>query len=225
VCDAARNLKNDILATAAELMDCPPADLVLSDKRVVSRTDPAKSIALEGVAREFDEIGRSRKVIGLFDMSSLFPEDTRPEYTPQIVTGADLAQVLVDLETGQVEVKRVVASHDVGRAINPPGAKGQIRGAVMMGVGTALSEAYIPGVSTGFTDYVLPMESAMPDVEVILVEVPSFYGPLGAKGLGETPILPATPAIINAVSRAIGVRIRELPATPPCVLKAIRRGM
>jgi aldehyde oxidoreductase len=93
---------------------------------------------------------------------------------------------------------------------------------VMMGVGTALTEEYIPGASTGFTDYVLPMVSAMPDMQVILVEVPSFHGPHGAKGVGEAAILPTAPAIINAVSRAIGVRIRELPASPQRVLTAIK---
>ena len=75
---------------------------------------------------------------------------------------------------------------------------------------------------TGFTDYILPMVSAVPSIEVVLVEVPSFRGPLGAKGLGEAAILPTAPAIINAVSRAIGMRIRELPASPPRVLKAIK---
>jgi CO/xanthine dehydrogenase Mo-binding subunit len=66
------------------------------------------------------------------------------------------------------------------------------------------------------------MISAVPDIKVMLIEVPSFHGPLGAKGVGEAAILPTAPAIINAVSRAIGVRIRQLPASPPRVLKAIK---
>jgi len=129
--------------------------------------------------------------------------------------------VIVDLETGQVRVTRVVAAHDVGRAINPPNAIGQIHGAVLMGVGTALSEQYLPGRSTGLTDYLLPMVGAMPEIEVKLIEVPSRYGPLGAKGLGEAALLPTAPAIINAVSRAVGARIRTIPATPPRLLAAI----
>ena len=98
------------------------------------------------------------------------------------------------------------------------------------GSGDALH--YIPGVTTGFTDYVLPMVGSLPcgpsgdhasgAMEVILVEVPSLHGPLGAKGLGEAAILPAAPAVANAVSRAIGARVRQLPMTPPVVLKAIR---
>ena len=91
-----------------------------------------------------------------------------------------------------------------------------------MGLGSALMEEYVPGGSTGFSDYYLPTIKSMPEIEVMLVEVPSFHGPLGAKGLGEAAILPSVPAIINAVSCAIGVRIRELPATPERVLKAIQ---
>jgi CO/xanthine dehydrogenase Mo-binding subunit len=90
-----------------------------------------------------------------------------------------------------------------------------------MGIGTALTEEYLPGVSTGFDNYILPLVTDMPEITITLVEVPSFYGPLGAKGLGEAAILPTAPAVINALSRAIGVRIRRLPATPERVLQAI----
>jgi aldehyde oxidoreductase len=106
--------------------------------------------------------------------------------------------------------------------INPSGAQGQVEGAVLMGLGTALSEAYFPGITTGLSDYILPLVSDIPEIEVVLVEVPGYLGPLGAKGLGEAAMLPSTPAIINALSRAIGVRIRQVPATPERVLGAIQ---
>ena len=117
----------------------------------------------------------------------------------------------------------MVAVHDVGRAINPIDTRGQIEGAVVMGLGAALMEEVIPGHSTGFSDYYLPPARSMPEIEVILVEVPSFYGPFGAKGLAEAAMLPSTPAIINGVSRAIGARVREIPATPERVLWHISR--
>lgn len=223
VINAAENLKKAIFATAAEMLDSDPADFILQAERLVSRGDSSKSVSLADVASEFDQLGKSRRVIGLFDLSPHFPEGNRPEYIPIFVTGAQLAQVVVDMETGLANVRRVVAAHDVGRVINPLDAVGQIEGAIMMGVGTALLEEYLPGTSSGFTNYILPMIDAVPEIEVILVEVPSQYGPYGAKGLGEAAILPTAPAIINAISRATGQRIRRLPASPPHLLKAIQQ--
>jgi CO/xanthine dehydrogenase Mo-binding subunit len=222
VCKAVENLTLAIQAVASEFVDRAPSDLALAEDRVVSRSEPALSVSLAEVAQEFDRQGRSRKVAGLFDLSALFPEETRPEYVPIFVTGAQLAEVVVDLETGQVRVVRVVAAHDVGRAVNPLDATGQIEGAIVMGLGSALMEEFVPGVSSGFGDYILPTALSMPEIEVNLIEVPSFHGPLGVKGLGEAAILPTAPAIVNAVSRAIGVRLRRLPATPERVLWAVR---
>jgi aldehyde oxidoreductase len=219
VCQAVRNLRQEIVATAAELLDRPPSDLILVDGCIFARSDQSSSISLEEIAREFDRMNKSRKVLGLFDPSPVFPQETRPEYVPIFVTGAQLAEVIVNLDTGEVQVTRVVAAHDVGRAVNPLDAKGQIEGAVVMGLGAALMEEYIPGASTGLSDYYLPTIKSMPEIEVILVEVPSFHGPFGVKGLGEASILPSTPAMINAISRAIGARIREVPATPERVLR------
>jgi CO/xanthine dehydrogenase Mo-binding subunit len=223
VVKAAENLKREIFATAAEMLDLDPVDFVLKDDCLVSRGKPSVSIPLTAIASEFEQLKKSRRVIGMFDLSEQFPDDKRPEYIPIFVTGAQLAQVVVDMETGLAEVWRVVAAHDVGHAINRLDAVGQIEGAVVMGVGTALMEEYLPGVSSGFTDYILPMIYAMPQIEVILVEVPSWHGPFGAKGLGEAAILPTAPAIINAIARAVGLRIRSLPASPGRLLEAIQQ--
>ncbi len=227
VCRAAESLKEEILGTAAEMLDCHPKTLSLVDGRVVcpreERSDGPSSVTLAEVAGAFDHMGKARRVAGIFDLSPLFPADARPEYVPLFVTGAHAAQVAVDLRTGEVRVERVAAAHDVGRAINPVDAKGQIEGAVVMGLGTALMEIFIPGESEGFGDYYLPTTMSMPEIEVMLVEVPSFEGPFGAKGLGEAAILPAAPAIINGISRAIGARVRELPATPERVRDKAKR--
>jgi CO/xanthine dehydrogenase Mo-binding subunit len=223
VVKAAENLKREIYATAAEMLDIDPAGFTLQDNRLVALGDPGKSVSLRAIASEFEYLQKSRRVVGMFDLSKQFPDGRRPEYIPIFVTGAQLAQVVVDMETGFAEVRRVVAAHDVGHAINPTDAVGQIQGAVVMGIGTALTEEYLPGVSSGFTNYILPMIHAMPRIEAILVEVPSRHGPFGAKGLGEAAILPTAPAIINAISRAIGQRIRRLPASPERLLEAIRQ--
>jgi len=221
VCQAASNLKTEIIASAAEILDHDPEILAIRDHQVVSNRDPGASISLIEIAQEIERIGKSRKVQGIFDPSPSFPEETRPMYTPHFATGAHLAEVVVDMHTGQVQVTRFVAAHDVGRVINQQGAEGQVEGSILMGIGSALFEEYIPDLTTGFVDYILPMIGEMPEMETIFVEVPSLKGPFGAKGLGETAMLASTPAVINAVSRAIGTRIRKIPATPERVLKAI----
>ena len=223
VCQAVETLKAEILGTVAEMLEVDPEKLSLDAHFVFNTHDPSQKISLKTAAQEFDRLGKSRKVSGFFDPSPLFPEKVRPMYTPHFVTGAHMAEVQVDMETGDVRVTRYVAVHDVGRVINQSGAEGQIEGSVIMGLGTALKEAYIPGETSGFSNYILPTVSDIPKIEVILVEVPGYLGPMGAKGLGETAMLPSTPAIINAVSRAIGVRIRNIPATPERVLSAIRK--
>ena len=224
VIEAVQALTNEIMGVAAELLDVPPDRLAIDGDRVVVTDNPASALPLSQVAAEFDRIGKPRRVVQFFDLSGDFPDETRPQYIPLFVTGVHLSLVEVDTLTGEVVVHRMVAAHDVGRAINPLDAAGQIEGSYLMGLGAALMEEYIPGKSTGFSDYYLPTVSSMPEMEVILVEVPSRYGPHGVKGLGEAAMLPSAPSIINGVSRAIGVRLRALPATPERILAAIAAG-
>ena len=219
---AARHLKDALMGVAAEILDLDPRGLRLADDRIVVRDEPGRAVALAELAAEFDRLGKPRRIAATFDLSPAFPAESRPEYIPLFVTGAHLADVAVHLGTGEVQVRRVVAAHDVGRVVNRPDAEGQIEGAVLMGLGAALMEEVLPGRSTGFSDYYLPTARSMPAIEVILVEVPSRQGPHGVKGLGEAAMLPSTPAIINAVSRAIGARVRTIPATPERVLAALR---
>ena len=217
---AAEGLKDEILGMAAELLDRPPSSLVIRADRVIAPDGAA--IGLTEIAAEFDRIGKSRRLRGFFDLSEHFPTDTMPEYVPLFVTGAHVAEVEVDLRTGETRVLRMAAAHDVGRVVNRMDAEGQIEGAMLMGVGAALMEEVLPGHTRGFADYYLPTVKSMPQTDVILVEVPGLHGPHGVKGLGEAAMLPATPAIINAMSRAIGRRLREIPATPERVLRAMR---
>ena len=218
---AAENLKNAILGIAAEMLDVAPDQLQLTGAGVTATGDPTRLATLVEIAREFDRIGKSRRLAGVFDLSDRFPAGMRPEYLPLFVTGAQVAQVQVDLRTGEVRVVRVAAAHDVGRVVNRTDARGQVEGAIVMGLGAALMEEYLPGETTGFRNYYLPTIKAIPQMDIVLVEVPSIFSPLGVKGLGEAPLLPATPAIINGISRAIGVRLRTIPATSERVLAAI----
>jgi CO/xanthine dehydrogenase Mo-binding subunit/aerobic-type carbon monoxide dehydrogenase small subunit (CoxS/CutS family) len=224
VSKAAALLRVRITQTAAEMLDQPPEALTLDGKAV--RAPTGTSLSLADIAAEMERIGQSRKVRGIFAprLDARFRENPRTNYLPFFVAGAHLAEVEVCLDTGQVRVLRIVAAHDVGRAINPQGVRGQVEGAVLMSLGAALMEEYLPGTSTGFRDYYVPTMRSTPDIVVIPVEVPSRWGPKGAKGLGEAAALPTAPAILNAIHHASGARIRELPATAERILAAIPSG-
>jgi len=134
-----------------------------------------------------------------------------------------IAQVLVDCETGQVTVERLIAVHDAGKMINPGGVYGQIEGGVAQGIGYALTEELV--VSEGHTqnpsleNYVIPLALDLPEIEMEVLEIPQPTGaPLGAKGIAESPIIPTAPAIRNAIYDAIDKPLYELPMTPERVL-------
>lgn len=142
------------------------------------------------------------------------------------VFGAQIAEVEVDVTTGEVEVLGIWAAHDVGRAINPRGVEGQIEGAVVQGLGQALMEDYIlkDGVpmTPSFAKYILPTTVDVPQINSIIIEDPDPLSPLGAKGIGEPAMIQTVPAILNAIYDATGVRITSLPATPEKILAALR---
>jgi CO/xanthine dehydrogenase Mo-binding subunit len=140
--------------------------------------------------------------------------------------GTQIVEVEVDTETGKVEVIKVTAAHDVGKALNPVSVSGQIEGGVAQGLGYGLFEEVelkdgkIKNPS--FSTYLIPTALDMPEVESIIVEAYEPTGPYGAKGVGEPTLIPTAPAILNAIYDAIGVRINSLPATPEKVLAAIQ---
>jgi CO/xanthine dehydrogenase Mo-binding subunit len=136
--------------------------------------------------------------------------------------GAQVALVEVDAELGTVVVRRIVAAHDVGRAINPTLAEGQVEGGIAQGLGMALMESYVPGRTDNLHDYLIPTVGDAPEIEVILVEDAEPSGPYGAKGVGEPALVPAAPAILSAIRDATGARVTSLPATPDRVLAAMR---
>ena len=136
--------------------------------------------------------------------------------------GAQIAELEVDLALGTVKLLKITAAHDVGRAINPLLAEGQVEGGIAQGIGMALMEEYIPGRTENLHDYLIPTIGDVPPIESILVEVPDPEGPFGAKGLGEHVLIPTAPAILNAIRHATGVLVKKVPATPTRVLAAIK---
>ena len=151
------------------------------------------------------------------------PLDENGQGIPYAVYGyaAQMVELVVDTELGSIQLTRLVAAHDVGKAINPVLIEGQIHGGVAQGIGMALMESYIPGRTENLHDYLIPTIGDIPPIESILIEVADPHGPYGAKGLGEHVLIPTTPAILNAIRDACGARISHLPATPDAVLAAI----
>ncbi len=134
---------------------------------------------------------------------------------------AQLAVVEVDIELGTTKVVRIVAAHDVGKAINPTLIEGQIEGGIAQGLGLALMEEFLPGRTENLHDYLIPTVGDMPEVEVILVEDPDPNGPSGAKGVGEPGLVPTAPAILAAIKSATGIGMHEVPVTPARLRAAI----
>jgi len=135
---------------------------------------------------------------------------------------AQIALVEVDTAFGTVRVLRIVAAHDVGRAINPTQVEGQIHGGIAQGLGLALMEDYVPGRTENLHDYLIPTIGDIPPIETILVECADPLGPYGAKGVGEPALVATAPAILNAIHHATGARITRVPATPDRVLAALQ---
>ena len=127
---------------------------------------------------------------------------------------AHLVVVEVDKTLGTVKPLSFVAAHDVGQAINPLLVEGQVQGGIAQGLGMALMEEYIPGRTENLHDYLIPTIGDIPPIETIIIEEPDGHGPYGAKGLGEHVLIPTAPAILNAITNATGVRVRQVPATP-----------
>ena len=148
------------------------------------------------------------------------PRGVGPAFTTHVV------DVEVDPETGKVDILRYTAAQDVGKAVHPSYVEGQIQGGVAQGVGWALNEEYCYDENglmrnTGFLDYRMPTTLDLPMIETILVEVPNPGHPIGIRGVGEVPIVPPPAAIANAIYHAVGVRMTELPMSPPKVAKAV----
>ena len=140
--------------------------------------------------------------------------------------GAHICDVSVDKETGHVKIERYTAIQDVGKAIHPSYVEGQIQGGAAQGIGWALSEEYIYNdkgqmENPGFLDYRCPVASDVPMIEAVLVEVPNPRHPFGVRGVGEVPIVPPMAAVANAIKAATGLRMPDLPMSPPKIRAAL----
>ena len=142
------------------------------------------------------------------------------------IIAGNLVDVEVDPETGKVDILRYTAFMDVGTAVHPSYVEGQIQGGTVQGIGWALNEEYVYDengamLNSSFLDYRMPTSLDVPMIETVMIEVPNPKHPFGLRGVGEAPIIPPLPALANAVSNAIGVRMSDLPMTPDVILSAL----
>ncbi len=224
---AARQAKGVLLQEAAGALGAAASDLILDEGHVWQAGEKTSLTVKEVLA------GCRKK--GLLTLGSGWfnPQTTGMDEMGQGVPYAtysyatQVAEVEVDDETGKVSVIRLVAAHDVGRAINPRAVEGQIEGGCLMGIGYALLEEV--KVAEGrisnprYAEYILPMSLDIPEIHPIIVEDPEHTGPFGAKGVGEPALIPTAAAIANAISNALGLRFYELPITPERIIAALEQ--
>ena len=224
--DAARKLKEAILTEAATMLKANRKKLYMKNGNVLDSSGVDSSVSLEQIANKAKREGRPLKWQGFFDPDTtpLDPETGQGKPYATFAFAAQIAEVEVDILTAEVTVKKIIAAHDVGKAINPESVKGQIYGGAAMGLGFALMEEFMPGKTVSLKDYHIPTFSDMPQVECLIIEEPEPTGPFGAKGVGEPALIPTAPAILNAIADALGSRIYSLPANLERVMKAIHSG-
>jgi CO/xanthine dehydrogenase Mo-binding subunit len=225
---AATAAKELLLQAAAEKLSVNMDGLEMRNGMIYAKGCPEKCVSISEAALTCQEKGNPIASVASFNPSNAFLDQETGQGTPYATYAyaTQIAEVEVDTRTGFVKVLRVVAAHDVGRAINEDLVRGQISGGIGFGLGQALMEnmAFDNGrnLNPNFVDYVLPTAADMPKVEILIVEEPDPTGPFGAKGLAEPANVPTVPAILNAIYDAVGVRINDLPATPDKVLKAMK---
>jgi 4-hydroxybenzoyl-CoA reductase subunit alpha len=227
----------DLLAIAvSKALGVSGDRLVFADRRVFDAEDPVRGVGFS------EAVCLAETMFGtLGTTGSYTPPTSAARFkgggvgpSPAYSYSASVVEVTVDPSTGWVDVPRVWIAHDIGRALNPTLARGQVEGSVYMAIGEALMEEQEfrrlpPRLSHALVhkfpsmlEYKSPTTMDMPDVVTELVEHPDPRGPFGAKEVGQGPLLPVMPALANAVYDAIGVRIDEVPVTPEKILKALR---
>jgi 4-hydroxybenzoyl-CoA reductase subunit alpha len=232
---AAERARDQLADAVAAKLGVPRDRLVFADRRVFDAADPANGVPFADAVclaeARFGTIGTTGSYTPPRSSAKFKGGGVGP--SPTYSYSAAVVEVDVDPGTGWIHVPRVWIAHDIGRALNPPLARGQIEGSVYMALGEALMEEQTfrrlpPRLSKAVVhkfpsmlEYKSPTTLDMPEVITELVEHPDSRGPFGAKEVGQGPLLPVMPALANAVYDAVGVRIDEMPITPEKILKAL----
>jgi len=219
VIEACRQVVAELRRRAAKMWECEPEQVVFADGRCL----PAEGAGLDCDPLSVAQIAARMSATGgpVNGQAQLTPHAAGPSFATH------LCDVEVDPDTGRVEVLRYTAVQDAGRAVHPAYVEGQMQGGAAQGIGWALNEEYLydeNGVldNASFLDYRMPVASDLPMIDTVLVEVPNPTHPYGVRGVGETPIVPPLSAVANAVRQATGVRMTQLPISPPRLLAALQ---
>jgi len=226
---AARDAKKEIIGVASEMMEVEPGQIVLEDGMVFARGAKDKYTLTEVADYAFNK--RGRLLSGKGQYTNMLPPglgiaEAFVKNIPTFAFGTQMAEVEIDEETGEVKVLKLVSANETGRTLNATLAEGQVEGMVVQGIGYALMEKMVlengKVINDGFLDFKMPNIGDIPEIETVLVETHDPEGPFGAKGIGESGLVPTAAAIANAIYDACGVRVRELPIDPERLLEAIR---
>jgi CO/xanthine dehydrogenase Mo-binding subunit len=227
---AAVEVRKNLLGKAAQLLEADAEDLILKDRKIYVKGVPGNALALDKVVKACAADGIPLYHVAQFNapFRELIDFKTgQGQVFPDFTFGSHAVEVAVDLETGKVRVLKLISCFDVGQAINPLSAEGQLEGGAIYGLGYALTEKVILDrgltLTPSFSEYLIHTAMDAPDVQTIMIESGDGAGPFGAKGVGEPSCVPIAPAVVNAVCDAIGVRIFDLPLTPEKILKALKK--
>lgn len=229
---AALEIREQLLNAAWEILGYHPNNLVLNDRRIYYKHDPAIGVSYLKALHKAQEDKGALIASGAYRSPPMggVHKGAAAGLAPAYSFSSYVAEVDVDVETGMVKCTNVWAAHDCGKALNPLAVKGQIIGSCHMGLGQVLSEKMVYGrtghlQNPNLLEYKIPSIHEMPHVEPIIIESCDPEGPFGAKEAGEGPLLPILPAVVNAVYDAVGIRLRDLPLTPDVVFKGIEKAM
>jgi CO/xanthine dehydrogenase Mo-binding subunit len=219
---AARDLKRQLVKIAADAFHVPPSQVKVQDGALIS--GEARLTFKEALGKRFGQ-GSGGELIGHGDTS---PDITGNQLPVFWEVGMGMVELSIDEETGHVRVKRLISVADVGKAIHPEGCVGQEEGAAMMGIGHSFLEQMIYDsggqlLNPNLVDYRVPGFDDVPEeFHTVLVENGDGPGPYGVRGMGEGGLLSVAPSVCNALERATGVRIKDLPLTPERVWRALK---
>lgn len=226
---ASKMARQTLDEVAAEVFGVEISDIDIKNRIVFVKNDETKQMTFSDLMGELKKRGKMALGSGSFNPATTYldPVDMHGIPFACYAFATHIVEIEVDTDTGHVDVLKVVAAHDVGKAINKQMVEAQIEGGCAMGIGLGLLEDLEVKdgkiLNPGFSKYIVNTTMDMPEIYPIIVEDPTSSGPFGAKGVGEPALIPVAPAILNAIYDAIGVRFTEVPVTPKKIIEALSK--